>query len=417
MSDLVTRAEVVKLARTLGAEPESLTQLEHLGHDSLRELRELIAADLFEASASRFERLAEASRIAPAGIASMVAERAIGPVISAQLAALVQPKRALAMATKMSIPFLTEVAVHLDPAHASEIVAGMPAKTAIGVGLRLIGRGDFITMARFVDHLSIEVLEEVEQAIDDDHALLKVGFYLESASTVDRVITVLPPARLARFIHLTVTGPTELRLAGLSLAGRVSDPVKRQLADLALGQESTEALLAMVDVAVDQGAVAELITMVGHVSSDLHARINDLLAHLSPDLLATVVHEALTGSLDSRVAALMLLERLEPQLRSPLIDLVLAEPIAVLHDLVVDAAEVGAVREMLLATTYMTAGQLDQAISSLLDYDPASVESLVSAGVRQRQWPLLADLIEAGGSELILRTLRSFSGPGAYSLA
>ncbi len=72
------RAEVLKLARLLQRDPESLSYLEQLPLDDLRELREQTTDVLFSANQKTLVRLAGASKLLPAGIIAAISQHAFG---------------------------------------------------------------------------------------------------------------------------------------------------------------------------------------------------------------------------------------------------------------------------------------------------------------------------------------------------
>jgi hypothetical protein len=120
-------AEVLKLARMLERRPDQLSYLEQLTLGDLRELRERITEVLWNAHDGVLNRLATASKLLPSGISATISERAFGPLLSARLASLLDPERAVDVATKLSPPFLADVAIELDPRRASEVIERLPA--------------------------------------------------------------------------------------------------------------------------------------------------------------------------------------------------------------------------------------------------------------------------------------------------
>ena len=187
------QAEVMKLARLLGREPDELAYLERLAPADLRALRDSVTETLYDAHGSSLARLAAASRLLPAGITATIGQRAFGALLSARLAGLLETDKAVEVATKLPPPFLADVAVELDPRRASDLI-GAIAPALIGqVTAELVARREYVTMGRFVGHLSDEAIAAAVAAMDDE-ALLQVAFVLEDPSQLSRLFAKLPGA-------------------------------------------------------------------------------------------------------------------------------------------------------------------------------------------------------------------------------
>lgn len=394
MTDLVTRAEIVKMARTLGATTEIVAFLEPLGAEDLRELRERIGGTLFDEHSGKFHRLAEASRIGPVALVAKIAERAIGPVLAARVASLVNPKRAAHMAEKLSVPFMADTAVGLDPRRVQEIIARVPTRTVVSVGHELLRRGDHITMAQFADSVGDEVIRAVEESVPDDEALMRVGFYLESPETIDKLVGLLPGERLDRFVQLAVTGPVELRIAGLSLMGRVGGTLRTRLADLAIGKQPEAELAAFAESALDEGAVGELLTVVTHASPGLQAKMDRVVERLPEQRLRQFVHAGVTGPVSTRVAALMLIHEVNDALKTRLADLAAEESEAVLGDFLDTAIRNEMIAEMLATVAHMSPPALDKSVRLPVLNDPAVLEALIRAAVDHGLWTELLPVVD-----------------------
>ena len=122
---LQAHAEVMKLARLLGREPDELAYLERLAPADLRALRDGVTETLYDAHGSSLARLAAASRLLPSGLIATIGQHAFGPLLSARLAGLLETDKAVDVATKLPPPFLADVAVELDPRRASDLIASI----------------------------------------------------------------------------------------------------------------------------------------------------------------------------------------------------------------------------------------------------------------------------------------------------
>jgi hypothetical protein len=197
---LQARAEMRKLARILECEPDQLAYLEQLSLEDLRSLRERVTEYLWNAHGSTLNRLAAASRLLPSAVSATISERAFGPVLSARLAALVEPSRAVDIAGRLSPTFLADVAVELDPRRASAVIAGIPSDQIRLITRELLAREEYVTMGRFVGHLNDDAIVAAVQEMDDGQ-LLRVAFVLEEKQRLDRLVELLPGHRLTAIVQ------------------------------------------------------------------------------------------------------------------------------------------------------------------------------------------------------------------------
>src|SRR5437660_10323220 len=110
--------EIAKLARLLAVAPADLGYLAKVPASDLRALREQIEDMLFTAHGQALSRIATASKVLPAGLVAVIGERAFGPLLCARLAGMLEPSRAVDIASRMPAPFLAQLVVHLDPRRA-----------------------------------------------------------------------------------------------------------------------------------------------------------------------------------------------------------------------------------------------------------------------------------------------------------
>jgi hypothetical protein len=220
---LLVRAELLKLARLLEREPESLAYLERLTPAQARALRERINDHLFEASAGSLRSLASASRVVPVGLAARIGQRVFGALLSARLTTVLDPERASQMAARMDDVFVADVAAELDARRASELISRIPAARVADITAELTRRREYVAMGRFVGHLSDEAIVAA-MARMDDAAVLQVAFVLEDASELDRVAALLRPRRVPGLVRAAVEDElwpqAELLLSHLPPAAR-----------------------------------------------------------------------------------------------------------------------------------------------------------------------------------------------------
>jgi hypothetical protein len=233
---------VAKLARLLGREPGELAYLERLEPGELRALRDGVTETLYDANGSALGRLAAASRLLPAGLTATIGQRAFGPLLSARLAGLLDTDKAVDVATKLPPPFLADVAAELDPRRASDLIASISPAVIGQVTAELVARREYVTMGRFVGHLSDDAITAALATMDDE-AVLQVAFVLEDTSQLSRLFAKLPKGRSAGVI---VAAANEgLWLEALDLLHHLHKRQRKEmvLAALGLDEPAREAIL------------------------------------------------------------------------------------------------------------------------------------------------------------------------------
>jgi hypothetical protein len=251
------RAEILKLARMLDRDPASLDYLQAVPLDDLRELRDQITDVLWSAGGGFVNKVAAAAKLLPTALSATIGERAFGAVFCAQLAARLEPSRAIDVAAKLPTPFLADVAVALDPRQTSAVIAGIPANRIAEITAELVHRSEYVTMGQFVGHLNDDALRAAVNVMDNA-ALLKVGFVLDDKAGLDRLVALLPAGRMDGII--AAAAEENLWLEALDLLAHLSADQRCQILDSpnALDEETLERIIACV-VEHDMWPEAELI--------------------------------------------------------------------------------------------------------------------------------------------------------------
>ncbi len=243
MSALASRAEVLKLARLLGAEAADFAFLET--HDALqiRALREQMTAQLYDDGKALLQKVATATKLTPTSISAVIAEKALGPLLCARVASLLAADKAIEIAKRLSAPFLAEVCLHLDPRRTSEIIRGTPVAQVVAVSKILQQQREFVTMARFVDALTPEAIKAVISATPDEEPLLRTAVFAENPALHNELVSYLPSSRLKSLIA-KATVDAELWSAALSLMSHLNPQWMAALGQLT--SELDDATLARI---------------------------------------------------------------------------------------------------------------------------------------------------------------------------
>jgi hypothetical protein len=221
---LDARAEVLKLARLLRRDPASLQYLEQLPSNDVRLLREQATEMLFSADGHALSRLVAASKLLPIGLIAIIAERVLGGIITARIAGMLDPSRAVDVAAKLPVAFLADVATELDPRRASDVIARIPTSQIGEVTGELVRRAEHVTIGRFVGRLGDEAIHAALAEMDG-RKLLNVAFVLEEKATLDHLLGPVPQQQLAEMID--AAAGTELWPELLDLANWLREPLRQ----------------------------------------------------------------------------------------------------------------------------------------------------------------------------------------------
>lgn len=213
---LARRAEILKLERLLGTAPGAFPFLEKIEAPAIRALREQMTGVLFDSDRAALQKVAAATKLTPTAIAAVIAEKALGPLLCARVAALLPADKAIDISRRLSPDFLAEVCLHLDPRRVQEIIRGTPVSLVVAVSKRLEQQREFVTMARFVDALTLDAIKAVMAETDDVEALLRTAFFVENPARNNELIALLPKAKLKRLVQVSTTS-AELWVTGLGL--------------------------------------------------------------------------------------------------------------------------------------------------------------------------------------------------------
>jgi hypothetical protein len=290
MSRLAVKAELDKLCQTLDLEHEEIDFLESFPAEQLRGLRVSIYEMLFHEDRELFRRLGRVVSRMPAAAAVAASLRA-GPIVTARIAAELPARRVVEISTRLEPDFGADVVAHLDPRRTRDAIRALDVDWLIGIAHALIERGDFITPSRFVEFLSDDAVRALEEAVEDEGALLRIAFYIGSKNRLDHLINMLPDERIERLILQVADESQNLLSEFLSLLIHVSYALKRKLGDIAAAQDE-DVLTAYVRAAHDQQLWADLLPVVASMSPTAQRKVVDLAILRDPDVQAGILRAA-----------------------------------------------------------------------------------------------------------------------------
>jgi hypothetical protein len=285
VTDLLVQVELTKLAHELGVEVSELTRaapLDTLTREELVELRAIVSQALFATHEHRFTRFASLARLVPVGLAAKSAEVALGPLVTAKVAAVTEPEVAVRMASHISPEFMARVSPHLDPAKISGILNGLPDDTIVDVGRRLVAAHEHIALGRFVSFVPVaSSLQVVEKASPLE--LLQIALFTDEPAALDGVISELPDQRIVDVVLAAHENGTVDD--AVTLFSALSPWTSARIVSLTGGLD-VEVRDAMVRSIHRNGTWTQLVSVLDHVADDDARSLLEVAALQEPDVRA-----------------------------------------------------------------------------------------------------------------------------------
>lgn len=183
------------------------------------------------------------------------------------------------------------MAVELDPRSARDVIARMPAARVISIAAILVARRDYVTMGRFVDYLSHEVIRSTIASIRDDAALLRTAFFVENKITINALVGLLPMERIRRLVVLAGDEKADLWTEAVGLMSHVDDGWKRRIGDLAAEQDES-VLSGLAHTAQRLQLWDSVLPIVGCMSVPSQRKLAGLPVLASQEVLQNIVATA-----------------------------------------------------------------------------------------------------------------------------
>ena len=260
--------QIGRIARLLRLDPTEIRGLEGIDDADLRVLHDQISRALFAEGQRRFARVAGLSKTIPGPLAGVLAEKFLPPMMAARVSENLDPAKARDLIGRVSIGYLAEIALALDPVRSRPVVQKLPPEPIGKVAKELFGRKEYATMAEFVGTVTVDALFAALR-VASPHDLLAVVPLLEWNDKLDTVIAELPAAQVAQI----ATALTAEELADLALA---LDPSR--MAPI-VGAVPVETVAGIATALFARGEYAGMARFVGVVAPEtVQAVIVDLPA-------------------------------------------------------------------------------------------------------------------------------------------
>ncbi|MGY0385565.1 hypothetical protein ACWZJV_01260 [Nocardioides sp. WG-D5] len=196
MTALTSALEITKLAHEMHVDEAELAFLATTSPDDLRDLRGIVSHAMFSRHESRVKGLAAVSKKLPAAVTAKIAEIAMGPMLSARVAAVMEPADAAKLAGHLKPAFLADLSVHLDPNRVEAIIARLDRGLVVDVGRRLLADGHLLTLARFTGVVGPETsLKVVDGASGAE--VVRLALFIDEPSVIDPLLAGLPDETVA----------------------------------------------------------------------------------------------------------------------------------------------------------------------------------------------------------------------------
>ncbi|MCF2525916.1 hypothetical protein [Yinghuangia soli] len=293
MDTLRTRAEIEKTAHFLDVGPDRLAFLAALPAADVRRFREQVTASLFDDQPDMLDRIAKATKLVPTSIAATISQKALGAKLAARVAGRLEPARAADIVEKLPIGFTAESCGHLDPRRVRDLVERLPEDLVVKIGVVLATRADFVTMGRFVGHLSDAAIGRILGQVGDD-VVLRVGFFVDMPERLDHIVGLMDTEKLASVIRAAST--ESLWAEALAVASMVGDARRAEIARLTARQDG-EQLDALVRAVHREHLWEALLPLVALLDGDDRRAVAVLPSLQSPEVLGDVVRAVVATGL------------------------------------------------------------------------------------------------------------------------
>lgn len=283
--------QIGRIARLLRLDPAEVTGLEGVPDADLRILHDQISKRLFGDAQRQFARVAALSKTIPGPLAGVLAEKFLPPVMAARVSEMLDPAKARDLIGRVSVDYLVEIALALDPVRSKPVVQKLPPEPIGKVAKALFARREYAAMAEFVGTVTTEALMAAfEVATPQD--LLAVVPLLEWNDNLDVVVADLPHHKVTQIA--TTLSPVELADLAMALDPSRMGPI--------VAAVPAEVVAGIARALFERGEYAGMARFVGVVTPEmLHAALGVATGH---DLLAVVPLLEWNENLDAVIAEL-----------------------------------------------------------------------------------------------------------------
>ncbi|KAA0091413.1 hypothetical protein CIW49_30490 [Mycolicibacterium sp. P1-18] len=283
MTATTPRPELAAIARVLGVEVDEVHGLDAMSDDDLFVLHEQIASRLSADKRRRFARVAALSQSIPGPIAGRLAEKFLPPAGAALVAELLEPAKARDLVGRVSVRYLGDLAIALDPVRAQDVVRAIPAARVGEVAQEMFRRQEYAAMARFVGAVEVDALFAT-LGVASPHDLLAVVPLLSWNDNLDRVIAELPERQIKQIAAELDAG--ELAELALALDPHRFGPI--------VAAVPVDTVADIASALLERGEYAAMAGFAGVITPEM---LSASIGQATDDHLAGVVSAVVSGEM------------------------------------------------------------------------------------------------------------------------
>ncbi len=195
--------QVARIERLMLAPTGSLEGLDGVPADDLRALHDQISESYFAPGRDLLARVAGLAKVLPATVAGRFAEKFLPPTQGARAAEMLEPAKARDLCGKVSVRYLAELSLALDPARSRPILRAIPPQRVGEVAAELFRRHEYGAVAELAGGVTREALAAaVEGATGRD--LLMVLPMLEWTDDITAVVDRVPAGTVRALLRAMV---------------------------------------------------------------------------------------------------------------------------------------------------------------------------------------------------------------------
>ncbi len=187
--------QIARIARLLAIDPSQVRGLDDVPEPQLRHLHDQISEAYFGPGRDQFARVAGLSKVLPGSIAGKLAERFLPPQLAARAAELLEPARARDLVGRVSVGYLADLAVALDPTRSRPVMAAVPPERIAEVAAEMFRRGEYEAMAELAGAVPAKGLFAA-LAVAAAHDLLELVPLLDWDEVIEQVVDATPTPQL-----------------------------------------------------------------------------------------------------------------------------------------------------------------------------------------------------------------------------
>lgn len=271
MSNLVTRAQVILLARTLHVPPERLAHLERIGPAHLHELQQRMSDIIFDRHAETFRRISRLVPFIPMSIGVPIMRRIVPPMMTGRASGVIgidHPKKIAEISELLGTSYAADCQPYMNPRTIGHF-AEATHEPFIRIINEVLRRRDYVTVGPILANASPLLLADIERGVRSDEGLIHSAAYVLSSETISaftRQLLTGPAQRFPRMLRTILAGSPELQQAALSIFARCEPELIRTVGDMLFAVGTAPAIGNLVANAVRTGSIPELLTLAGNLS-------------------------------------------------------------------------------------------------------------------------------------------------------